>query len=50
MVLLQADPQAAGSRFGERVGETLIGVGIACAFGRALPALTRRRRRTEQPD
>jgi hypothetical protein len=45
-----ANPQDAGSRFGERVGETLLGVAIAYAFGLALPALARRRRRTQQPD
>ena len=41
LLLLFADPDTAGSRFGERVGETLLGVGLAYAFGLALPALRR---------
>ena len=45
LLLLFADPDTAGSRFGERVGETLLGVGLAYVFGLALPALTQRRRR-----
>jgi hypothetical protein len=45
LLLLFADPETAGSRFGERVGETLLGVGLAYAFGLALPALAQRRER-----
>jgi Fusaric acid resistance protein-like len=39
LLLLYSDPDAAGSRFGERVAETLLGVGLAYLFGLALPAL-----------
>jgi hypothetical protein len=42
LLLLYADPDTAGSRFGERVGETLLGVGLAYAFGLALPTLIQR--------
>jgi hypothetical protein len=42
LLLLYSDPHEAGSRFTERVGETLLGVGLAYAFGLALPRLTRR--------
>ena len=44
LLLLHADVQDAGHRFGERVGETVLGVGLAYLFGLALPALARRRR------
>jgi uncharacterized membrane protein YccC len=37
LLLLASDPDAAASRFGERVGETLLGVGLACLFGLLLP-------------
>ena len=48
LLLLYADPQDAGARFVERVAETLLGVGIAYAFGLGLPALARRHRRTHR--
>jgi uncharacterized membrane protein YccC len=44
LLLLYSDVDAAGSRFAERLGETLLGVGIAYVFGLALPELLRRRR------
>ena len=42
LLLLQAEPAAAAARFGERLGETVLGVAIAYAFGVALPTLRRR--------
>jgi uncharacterized membrane protein YccC len=42
LLLLYADPQDAASRFGERVLETLLGVGIAYVFGLVLPSLAER--------
>jgi Fusaric acid resistance protein-like len=39
LLLLASDPASAGSRFGERVLETLLGVGLAYLFGLALPSL-----------
>lgn len=39
LLLLYSRPQDAASRFNERVVETLLGVGIAYAFGLGLPAL-----------
>lgn len=44
LLLLYATPEDAGSRFVERLGETLLGVGIAYVFGLAIPALGRRLR------
>ncbi|MDO8208855.1 FUSC family protein [Conexibacter sp. CPCC 206217] len=44
LLLLYAEPQDAGARLGERVGETLLGVGLAYLFGLALPALALRTR------
>ena len=44
LLLLYSRPQDAASRFNERVLETLLGVGIAYAFGLGLPALAQRRR------
>ncbi len=44
LLLLYSAPQDAGSRFDERVGETLLGVGLAYVYGLGLPALARRRR------
>ncbi len=41
LLLLYSEPEEAGSRFTERVGETLLGVGLAYAFGLALPRLIR---------
>ena len=35
LVFLSADPDAAGARFDERVGETVLGVAIAAVFGMA---------------
>jgi len=49
LLLLFADPDTAGSRFSQRIGETLLGVGLAYAFGLALPALTQRRERVSEP-
>jgi hypothetical protein len=43
LLLLYSDPGAAGARFGERLSETLPGVGLAHGFGLALPAALRRR-------
>lgn len=43
LLLLYSKPDDAASRFGERLLETLLGVGLAYVFGLALPALTRRR-------
>ncbi len=42
LLLLYSSPQDAASRFNERVLETLLGVGLAYAFGLGLPALARR--------
>jgi hypothetical protein len=42
LLLLHSHPQDAESRFDERLLETLLGVGIAYAFGLALPKLMRR--------
>jgi hypothetical protein len=42
LLLLYSRPQDAASRFNERLLETALGVGIAYAFGLALPALIRR--------
>jgi uncharacterized membrane protein YccC len=44
LMLFYADPQTATKRFNERVGETLLGVGIAYFYGLALPALAQQRR------
>jgi uncharacterized membrane protein YccC len=38
-MLIYSRPQDAGSRFGERVGETILGVAIAYLFGLLLPRL-----------
>ena len=43
LLLLYAHPESAASRFNERLLETLLGVGLAHAYGLALPALVRRR-------
>lgn len=40
-LLIYGTPDQAQSRFAERVGETLLGVGIALLFGVALPAVER---------
>jgi len=42
LLLLQSNPSSAASRFGERVSETVLGVGLAYVFGLALPHLRRR--------
>lgn len=39
LLLLYSDPQDAGSRFNERLVETVLGVGLAYLFGLALPRL-----------
>ena len=44
LLLIHSHPHDAGSRFTERVGETLLGVGLAYFFGVAVPAVARRRR------
>ena len=41
VLLLYGSPQDAASRFDERVGETLLGVGLAYLFGVVVPSLTR---------
>ena len=51
LLLLYAQPETAASRFNERLLETLLGVGLAYAYGLALPALRQRRHSsTDQPD
>ena len=35
LIFLSVDPDSAGSRFGERMGETVLGVGLAYLFGLA---------------
>jgi hypothetical protein len=50
LLLLYSRPQDAASRFNERVLETLLGVGLAYAFGLGLPALARRRKTTDATD
>jgi hypothetical protein len=42
LLLLYSHPQDAASRFGERVLETLLGVGIAYLYGLVLPSLAER--------
>jgi uncharacterized membrane protein YccC len=49
VLLLYSDPQDAASRFDERLLETMLGVGLAWAFGLELPALLRRRRMVDRP-
>lgn len=44
LLLLYSDPRDAASRFNERLLETLLGVGLAYAFGLGLPALVQRHR------
>ena len=39
VMLLQAHPEQASQKVGERVGETVVGVGLAVLFGIGLPAL-----------
>jgi len=43
LLLLASDPASAGYRFGERVGETILGVALAYVFGVAAPKLVRSR-------
>ena len=43
LLLLYSRPQDAASRFNERLLETLLGVGVAYAFGLVLPTLVARR-------
>lgn len=50
LLLLHDAPQDAPSRFGERIGETILGVAIAYVFGLLLPALLDRRRAGSQAD
>jgi hypothetical protein len=42
LLLLDGRPEDAGSRFSERLLETLLGVSVAYLFGLALPAVARR--------
>jgi uncharacterized membrane protein YccC len=42
LLLLYSHPNQAGARLGQRVLETLLGVGLAYLFGLALPALDAR--------
>jgi len=46
LLLLQSDAWSGASRLGERVSETLLGVGLAYIFGLALPDLMSRRQRS----
>ena len=43
VLLLYSNPEEAGWRLGERLGETVLGVGLAYFFGLALPTLVERR-------
>ena len=43
LLLLSGDPAQAAGRFWERLGETVLGVGVACVFGLLLPGLLHRR-------
>jgi hypothetical protein len=47
VMLLQPNPEQASQKVGERVGETLVGVGLAVLFGIGLPALAARVRGRE---
>ena len=49
LLLVYGSPEQAHGRFLERVGETLLGVGIALLFGIAVPAVRRQRRSTATP-
>ena len=42
LLLLYSDPASAGHHFGERVVETLLGVGLAYLFGLAIPGIVAR--------
>lgn len=42
LLLLYADPASAAHRFGERVAETVLGVGLAYFYGLAVPKLLAR--------
>jgi Fusaric acid resistance protein-like len=42
LLLLAADPKQAPDRFGERLGETLLGVAVALVFGLLVPLIARR--------
>ena len=44
LLLLRSDPEAAASRFGERMSETFLGVALAYIFGLGLPELLRSRK------
>ena len=46
LLLLYAHPDQAAGRFWERIGETLLGVGVAFVFGLLVPLLRERRRRS----
>jgi uncharacterized membrane protein YccC len=43
LLLLYSNAETAESRFAERLGDTLLGVGLAYLFGLALPAIAQRR-------
>jgi uncharacterized membrane protein YccC len=49
LLLVHGHPEEAASRFGERLLETLLGVGIAYAFGLAFPARSQRRQLEAAP-
>ena len=49
LLLLFSDPGDASARFGERLGETALGVGLAYVFGLLLPAASRRLAARQRP-
>jgi hypothetical protein len=49
LLLLYSDPASAPHRFGERVGETALGIALAYVFGLVLPQLSHLRRGTSHP-
>ena len=49
VMLLHDHPEETGQKLGERVGETLVGVGLAVLFGLVLPALAARPHERGEP-
>ena len=47
-MLLYSHPSDASARFTERLLETLLGVGLAYAFGLGIPKLAQRRHRRKE--